>query len=75
MDMPSYEFNFATCDSGSGQLYTRYSESFYQGTNYTGLLNAPSQFIDSGDWVVQDPPIITDPAEEFVLELGFHYVE
>ncbi len=75
MDMPAYEFNFATCDAESGQQYVRYSESFYQGTNYTGLLNAPSQFIDSGDWIVQDAPIITDPAEEFVLELGFHYVE
>lgn len=75
MDMPSYEFNFATCDSEGGQLYTRYAESFYQGTNRTGLLNSPSDFIDSGDWIVQDAPIITDPTEEFVLELGFHYVE
>ncbi len=75
MDMPSYEFNFATCDSEAGQLYSRYSESYYMGTNRSGLLNRPSDFIDVGDWIVQDAPVITDPSEEFVLELGFHYVE
>lgn len=75
MDMPSYTFDFATCDPNEGVRFNQYSEDFYQGTNHANILNYPSLFIDSGDWVVEDAPVITDPEEEFVLELGFHYVE
>jgi len=75
VDMPSYTFNFATCDPNGGLKYTRYSEDFYEGANQAGLLNYPSTFIDSGDWVVEDAPVITNPDDDFVLELGYHYVE
>lgn len=75
IDMPSYTFDFASCDSNSGQKYVRYSEDFYEGTSQANLLNFPSQFIDPGDWIVEDAPIITNPDDDFVLELGYHYEE
>lgn len=75
IDMPSRTFDFATCDSTTGELFTRYSENYYTGASHTDVLTYPSFYIDSGDWVVEDAPVITDPNQDFELELGYHYVE
>ena len=38
-------------------------------------LSDPGKYIDFGDWVVQTPFTVTDPNEEFEIEVGFHYVD
>ena len=73
VDMPSKGFNFSTCDSTAGWYYSRYSENYYTGSSYTHLLNRPSTYIDDGDWVADDPPVINSADDDFVLELGFKY--
>lgn len=75
IDMPSKTFDFATCDSNAGLKFTRYSEDYYEGTNHPDIMDYPSIYIDSGDWVASDSPTITDPTQEFEIELGYHYVK
>ena len=77
MDMPSRTYEFSTCNAGSdgGEFFSYYNEEFNKGTNYIDVLNFPGNYIDPGDWVVQDAVLVTDPEAEFDLEIGFHYVD
>lgn len=75
VDMPSQTYEFASCDPTVGQRQQYYDQNIDLGTNFLDLLNYPGNYIDSGDWVVEEPAIITDPEEEFTLEIGFHYVD
>lgn len=74
-DMPSQTFSFATCDENIGEYANNYSDQYYKGTNINNLLNYPGLRIDEGDWVssVEDSPVITDPNDDFVVDLSFHY--
>jgi hypothetical protein len=73
VDMPSADYNFASCNPESGDQYYRYTEQFMKGSSYPDLLNFPGIYIDEGDWVAE-PVEITDPEEQFVIELT-HLVE
>lgn len=74
VDMPSITYEFASCDADVGQNQNYYNQTFFVGTNPLDLLNFPGSYIDSGDWVVEDPAIISNPDENFTLDIGFHYV-
>lgn len=79
VDMPSATFDFASCDPTGGETYTRYSESYAEGASQTDLLNHPGLYIDPGDWVSSDPPVlgtrdeVDDSATDFEIELGYHH--
>jgi hypothetical protein len=73
VDMPSADYNFASCNPESGDQYYRYTEQFVKGSSYPDLLNFPGIYIDKGDWVAE-PVEITDPEKQFVIELT-HLVE
>lgn len=75
VDMPSRTYEYSTCDVGNGELFTYYNEEYDKGTNYIDVLNYPGNYIDPGDWVVQDPVLVTDPDADFDLEIGFNYVD
>ena len=75
VDMPSPSFEFNTCDPSVGDNINYYAEAYDLGTNGIDVLNYPGKYIDFGDWVVETPVEITDPDEEFVIEVGFHYVD
>lgn len=75
VDMPSRTYEFSTCDSANGEFFSYYNEEFDKGTNYIDVLNFPGNYIDPGDWVVQDAVQVTNPEDEFDLEIGFHYVD
>lgn len=52
MDSPSeVSYQFSTCDDQAGQVENTYSNDFYGGMQYSDLLNYPSLYISSGDWV------------------------
>ena len=75
VDMPSLTYEFNTCDPTVGERQNYYNENFDLGTNFIDVLNFPGNYIDSGDWVVEEPAIITNPDEDFELTIGFNYVD
>ena len=75
MDMPSRTYEFSTCNVSNGEYQAYYAEEGYLGTNYIDVLNFPGNYIDPGDWVVQDAAIINDRDQEFDLEIGFQNVD
>jgi hypothetical protein len=75
VDMPSQTYEFSSCDPDVGEVQNYYNDSYDIGTNSIDLLNYPGNYIDSGDWVVQEAAIINNPADQFELEIGFHYVD
>jgi hypothetical protein len=75
VDMPSPSFEFNTCTAGVGETQNYYNEFYQVGTNSIDVLNFPGKYIDSGDWVTQEPATINKVGDEFELEIGYHYVE
>ena len=75
VDMPSRTYEYSTCDPENGEIATYYNEFYDRGTNYIDVLNFPGNYIDPGDWIVQDPVLVTDPDADFDLEIGFNYVD
>lgn len=74
VDMPSVNYEFASCDPTVGENQNYYNQTFSLGTNPLDVLNFPGSYIDSGDWVVEEPAIINDPNDSFTLDIGYHYV-
>ncbi len=55
MDAPSdLSFQFSTCDSTAGYSENEYNMDYDAGRQYRNLLNFPSVYISSGDWVATD---------------------
>jgi hypothetical protein len=75
VDMPSRTYEYSTCDSSNGEQFSYYNEFYEKGTNYIDVLNFPGNYIDPGDWIVQDPVLVSDPDADFDLEIGFNYVD
>lgn len=75
VDMPSASFEFNTCTAGVGETQNYYNEFYQVGTNSIDVLNFPGKYIDSGDWVTQEPATINSVNDEFELEIGYNYVE
>jgi hypothetical protein len=73
VDMPTASGDFSTCNPNDGEYHSYYADQFYAGANYDNLLNFPGLRIDEGDWIVDDPAIITDPDAEFEVTLGYQY--
>jgi hypothetical protein len=74
VDMPTANFNFASCDpNDQGRFFDDYADYYEMGSTYGTLLNYPSLYIDVGDWVANDAPTIDDPEKEFTVTLGYHY--
>jgi len=74
VDMPTADFNFASCDpNDQGRFANQYNEYYPMGSSFGDLLNFPSLYIDIGDWVVDDAAVIDDPEKEFTVTLGYHY--
>jgi len=82
MDAPNEGFLFSTCNDAAGQENTEYTSDYRYGSNYTNILNFPSNYIFAGDYVVDEPPEFTaedadafrDEAPEPVIRFG-HVVE
>ncbi len=55
MDAPSEKFTFSTCDESRGQSNSEYANDYEYGASATDLLNKPSYYIYSGDWVTGNP--------------------
>ncbi|NOY24321.1 MAG: hypothetical protein GXP62_00465 [Oligoflexia bacterium] len=72
-DMPSPTYSFSTCDDSNGAYHYYYEESYYEGTNFQDVLNFPGLYIGSGDLVSDNPVVVDDPEQDFVLELGYKY--
>lgn len=52
MDSPSIStFQFTTCNPSDGFQVNWYDQNFYGGTSYRDVLNQPSTYITSDDWV------------------------
>ena len=74
VDMPTADFNFASCDPNDPNRYANlYNEYYPMGSSFGDLLNFPSLYIDIGDWVVDDAAVIDDPEKDFTVTLGYHY--
>ena len=74
VDMPTADFNFASCDpTDEGRFADEYSDYYPMGSTFGTVLNFPSLYIDVGDWVVDDSTELEDPDEEFSVTLGYHY--
>lgn len=74
VDMPTADFNFASCDPNDPNRFANvYNEYYPMGSSYGDLLNFPSLYIDVGDWVVDDAAVIEDPEKDFTVTLGYHY--
>ena len=60
MDAPSDKsYRFTTCDPKGGFQQQEYTSNFQGGRPYQDLLNRPSQYISSGDWVSGTPYVYT----------------
>lgn len=55
----SNPFSFSTCNPNDGLQLSQYNADLRSGNAYTDLLNRPSTYVSSGDWVVGDPPEMT----------------
>lgn len=56
MDAPSEQtYKFTTCDPNGGYNEQQYNRDFFAGRPYNDLLNRPTQYIASGDWVSSTP--------------------
>jgi len=74
MDAPSRSYNFASCSEdvwGWAQFY--YTEQYITGATYAGLLNAPANYIDKGDWISEEGDTLKSPEDNFEVTLGFYY--
>jgi hypothetical protein len=72
MDSPdTSNFQFSSCETGAGNRYTRYNTEFYGGLPHNDLLNFPSKYITTGDWVVTEPFVWKDIYDEPELTLDF----
>jgi len=74
-DMPSYSFDFLSCDEQLGESVYYYDYNDEIGRSQVDLLNFPGQYIDYGDLVASEGAVMNDPDTEFVIELGFRNEE
>ena len=60
MDTPSeVSYQFSTCNPNDGFYENEYSSEFYGGLQYSDLLNFPSFYISTGDWVASKESVFT----------------
>ena len=70
VDMPSRTYNFASCDKDAGDNFYYYDEEYNLGSNHMDVLNYPGLYIDDGDYVAEDSPMLTSADQPFELVLG-----
>ena len=70
VDMPSRTYNYASCDIDLGQRHFFYDELYASGSNHMDILNYPGQYIDEGDYVASDAPMLTSSDSSFELVWG-----
>ena len=70
VDMPSRTYNFASCDKDAGDFFSFYDEEYNLGTNHQDILNYPGLYIDDGDYVAEESPMLTSETDTFELVLG-----
>lgn len=74
MDAPAESNNqFATCDPEDGYQETEYNRSFYGGRPQRDLLNLPTRYINTGDWVAT-PYVYTSPDDTPTLYIDIPVV-
>jgi hypothetical protein len=72
MDSPDVAtFQFSTCDTDGGNQFQRYDTEFFGGITQPDLLNFPSKYITTGDWVSSEPYVWKDINDEPELTLDF----
>lgn len=70
MDAPAEASGaFATCDPNDGFQLVDYNRSFYGGRPYRDLLNLPTRYISSGDWVAT-PYVYASADDEPTIEIN-----
>ncbi len=50
--------SFTTCDAGSGREAYGYGANFREGGSFFDVLNAPSTYVQYGDWVSDDSAVV-----------------
>ena len=50
-----------------------YDQQYNTGATEAGILNAPANFIDRGDWIAEDGDTMNSPEDNFEVTLGFKY--
>jgi hypothetical protein len=68
--MPSRTYNYASCDKDAGDFFSYYDEEYNLGTNHQDILNYPGLYIDDGDYVAEESPMLTSETDTFELVLG-----
>lgn len=75
MDRPSTSFGFDTCSQEqqySWQMFY-YEEQYFTGSHPFDVLNFPNKNIKPGDWLVEDPAVLTNPNQSFEIEISYVY--
>lgn len=78
MDAPSEVSNmFSSCDPSQGYTESTYSSNFQGGMQYPDLLNTPSLYISTGDWVVSSggSHVYGSPDDHPEIHLDFQVTE
>jgi len=78
-DAPSQtEYKFSSCDPNDGDNIIYYNQDFFAGRQYRDVLNRPSQYIGTGDWVPSadptgsdDPYVWKSPDEVHEIDLDY----
>lgn len=73
VDTPSTSFNFDTCSDAeelSWQMFY-YDEQYFTGSHPLDLLNFPNKNIKPGDYMVEDPYVLSKAGENFEIEMSY----
>lgn len=82
MDAPSIDLanpdssgEYSTCSPTAGRENTLYDQTFYEGRVYSDVLNTPSTYINTGDWISQgtDAEIIHSEDDHPVVRMDFGF--
>lgn len=82
MDAPSIDLanadnsgNYSTCSTTTGREVTEYDQTFYEGRVYYDVLNTPSTYINTGDWISQgtDSEIVHSEDDHPVVRMDFGF--
>jgi hypothetical protein len=76
MDAPSTISNvYSTCDPEQGYEEQTYTNDYNGGRPYSNVLNQPSTYISTGDWVADEGHVWSDIFEQPTIRLGFEVTQ
>jgi hypothetical protein len=75
VDMPSFTYDFVTCDESQGDEVNYYDFREATGVIRPGVLNFPGLYIDYGDLIATEGVIVNDADAQHEIILGFRNEE